>query len=158
MKRDTVGKLSLDLSQKEPETRDPIELEREIHKDYEKNIYQCIETHKKLLHGDFFVEVITKKEPLMHNVLRNYFFATQACPSPTYDQTLYHYHRNAEHLEFLWVIPAKDICEMFTFNALQIKESERELLKFILEFNDGTLLRLAKKLNSEAPDSPFLIN
>lgn len=37
MKRETVGKLATDLSKKEPDTRDPIELEREMHKDYEKN-------------------------------------------------------------------------------------------------------------------------
>ena len=157
MKRDTLGKISLDLSQKAPESRDPIELEREMHKDYEKNVYLCIDSHLKEFIGDFYVEVVTKKERLMQNVLRNYFFATQACPTPTYDQTVYKYHRSDEHVEFLWVLPAKDICEMFTLNALQVDKSERELLNFVLQFNDGSLLRLAKKLNGEADDSPLLI-
>ncbi len=157
MERETVGKISSDLMQKAPESRDPIELEREMHKDYEKNLFLCAENHKQHLFGDFYIEVITKKEPLMQNVLRNYFLAVQACPSPNYDQTVYRYHRSNDTIEFLWVIPAKDICEMLTFNALQVPESERELLKFVLEFNDGTLLRLAKKLNGEEENSPFLI-
>ena len=65
MKRDTVGKISSELLQKEPETRDPIELQREIHKEYEKNIIDCIRRHENLYTGDFYLEVITKKERLM---------------------------------------------------------------------------------------------
>ncbi len=157
MKRDTVGKISLELSQQESPTRDPIELEREMHKDYEKNIFECIDRYKPVYTGDFFIEVITKKEPLMQNVLRNYFFGVQACPTPTWDQTVYHFHRNDDRIEFLWVIPAKDVCEMLTLNALEVHKSERELLNFVFQFNDGTLLKLAKKLNGECEDSPLLI-
>jgi hypothetical protein len=156
MTRDTVGKIAVDLMKQDAPTLDPIEIQREVHKEYEKNVFECINTHKSLFAGDFFVEVITKKERLLQNVLRNYYFATQACPSPTYDQTLYHYHRSSDYIEFLWVIPAKDICEMLTLNALDVVESERDLLNFVLEFNDGTLLRKAKKLNNECDDSPFL--
>ena len=156
MTRDTVGKISQELLQKEPETRDPIEIQREVHKQYEKNIIDCIDRHKGVYTGDFYLEVITKKERLMQNVLRNYFFATQECPTPTYDQTVYKYHRATDTPEFLWVVPAKDICEMLTINAIDVAKSERELLNFVLEFNDGTLLKRAKKLNGECEDSPLL--
>lgn len=156
MTRDTVGKIAQDLLKKDPETRDPIEIQREVHKEYEKNIQECITNHEKIYVGDFYVEVITKKERLMQNVLRNYFFATQACPTPTWDQTVYRYHRDTDSVEFLWVVPAKDICEMFTIDAIHIKESERDLLNFVLQFNDGSLLRLAKKLNGEQVDSSLL--
>jgi hypothetical protein len=43
-----------------------------------------------------------------------------------------------------------------TENAIAIPESERELLNFVLDFQDGTLLKLAKKLNGEEEDSPLL--
>lgn len=158
MKRDTVGKISLALSEKQPESRDPVEIEREVHKDYEKHIYDCIERHKTALEGNFYIEVITKKERLMTNVLRNYFFATQACPTPTWDQTIYKYHRSKDFIEFLWVVPSKDTCELFLQNALQIADNEKELLQFVLKFNDGSLLKLAKKLNGEMEDSPLLDN
>ena len=158
MNRDTVGKISLALSEKQPETRDPIEIEREVHKDYEKHINDCIQRHKNTIDGNFYVEVITKKERLMPNVLRNYFFATQACPTPTWDQTIYKYHRSQDIIEFLWVVPSKDTVELFLQNALQIADNEKELLQFILKFTDGSLLKLAKKLNGEVEDSPFLDN
>lgn len=156
MKRETLGKIATDLQKQEAPTRDPIELQREMHKDYEKHISECIDSHLNAYIGDFYIEVVTKKERLLQNVLRNYFFATQACPTPTWDQTVYKYHRATGDVEFLWVIPAKDICEMFTVNAIDIDKSERELLKFVLDFNDGTLLNLAKKLNGECVDSPLL--
>ena len=92
---------------------------------------------------------LTKKEKLLNNVLRNYFFPTQACPTPTWDQAIYHYHSADDRLEFLWVIPSKDTCELFQENALYIVPEEKELLRFVLDFEDGTLLRLAKKLNKE---------
>src|ERR1700691_2980131 len=109
MNRETVGKISSELLQKEPETRDPIEIQREVHKQYEAEIFECIERGKKLFPGDFYVEVVTKKERLMQNVLRNYYFPILACPTPTYDQTVYKYHFWDERIEFLWVVPAKDI-------------------------------------------------
>jgi len=149
MKRETVGKIASDLMQKTPDTRDPIELERELHKDYEKNIYLCCDEGKKAHYGDFFITVVTKKETLMKNVLRNMFLHRSSCPTPDYDQTVYHYDKRNDALKFLWVIPSKDTCTLFKDNALEIVESEKELLRYILDFDDGTLYKLAKKFNGE---------
>jgi len=55
----------------------------------------------------FYVCVITKKERLMDNVLRNYFLARSTCPTPQYDQTVYKYHRDSGAIQFLWVLPSK---------------------------------------------------
>lgn len=156
MKQDTVGKASLELQQKTPESRDPIELEREMHKDYEKNILECIETNKKLIHGSFYVVVITKCEPLLPNVFRNYFFAAQACPTPDYDQAVYRFDAGKEIIEFLWVVPTKQVCEIYREHAMEIVHHERELLQLVLDFYDGTLLKIAKKLNGECESSPLL--
>jgi len=154
--RPTVGKISSDLIQKESPTRDPIELEREMHKDYEKNIWECIERCEKFFpHSDFFVIVVTKKERLMPNVLRNYFFGRQSCPTPEYDQTVYRY-RHTGDIEFLWVVPSKDTCEIMRANALQVPPEEKELLYFVLKFYDGSLIELSKKMNKEAADSLFI--
>lgn len=157
IKRDkTVGAHSVELAKKDPDTRDPIELQREIHKDYEKNIFEAVDRGLKEIHGDFFVVVTTKKERLMQNVIRNYFNPRKTCPTPEYDQTVYHYIRKDDKLDFLWVVPAKDACEMFRINALGVSENERDLLYFVLSFYDGSLLRQAKKLNGEEIDSPLL--
>ncbi len=157
MKKETIGKLSSDLVQKTPDTTDPVELERAMHESYEQEIFTCIERGKKDFPSDFFVVVITKKERLMKNVLRNYFYARQTCPTPDYDQTVYHYHRSHEKIEFLWTIPAKDICIEFLHNALMVHPEEKDLLKYVLDFADGTLYTKCKTLNGEQIDSPLLI-
>lgn len=156
MKRETVGKISSDLKQKEAPTQSPIELEQEMHRDYEKNVYECIERSKKDFDGDFYVVVLTKREKLMDNVLRHYFLGRQSCPTPDYDQTVYHFHRDGDDLEYLWVIPDKESCQMLYANKAIVDPSEYELLDCVLRFMDGTLLREAKKRNKERADSNII--
>lgn len=155
-KTKTVGNEAYDRLLKTPESTDPIELEREMHKDYESNINQCINSNLKEYSGDFYVVVTTKKERLMQNVLRNYFFGRKSCPTPEYDQTVYKYDRSSGMVEFLWVLPSKDTCEMMRDNALKIVPEERMLRDFVLDFYDGTLFKLSKRLNGEESDSPLL--
>lgn len=158
MTKETVGKISSDLLQKESATRDPIELEREMHKDYERNVWECVDRSKKEFNGDFYVVVVTKKERLMPNVLRNYFMGRNSCPTPEYDQTVYKYSRNDDHIEFLWVVPSKDTCELMRDNALQIADDEKGLLYYVLSFYDGSLLKKSKQLNREKEKSNIIEN
>lgn len=156
MPRETVGKISSELLAKQPASRNPIEIERELHKDYEKNIFECIGRGKKDFNDDFFVVVITKKEPLMQNVLRHYFFCRHSCPTPDYDQTVYKFTRATEIIEFIWVIPSRETCFTLKENSMQVAPAEYGLLEFVLKFADGTLYKLAKSLNGEVDDSALL--
>lgn len=156
MKRETVGKISSDLIVKPPDTRSPVELEREMQKEYMKHLLECIDMHKKIFDKDFYIVVITKKERLMQNVLRNYFTARHSCPTPDYDQSVYRYDHLDQRIDYIWTIPSQDASHHLKNNALHVVPEERGLLKFVLEFSDGTLYTLAKKLNGEAIDSPLL--
>ena len=78
-KRVTVGKVATDLAKQDTVAQSPIELEREIHKEYEQNFFDCAERGKKHYRGDFFVVVLTKKERLLPNVLRHYFLHRNSC-------------------------------------------------------------------------------
>lgn len=148
--RDTVGKISLELQEKsKDDNHTPNEQMQEQLKDYEKNIQECINRCKKDYPDDFYIIVITKKERLMNNVIRNYFTGRQSCPTPEYDQIVYKYHRKHDLLEFIWVIPSRDTCEYMTLNALELPADQRDLLNFVLDFNAGALLIRAKKLNGE---------
>jgi len=148
--RDTVGKIATDLKKNEKyNTHSPTEQMREQLENYDANIHECLLEGKNERFGDFFLVVITKKERLLDNVLRNYFIHRQTCPTPEWDQAVYKYHRAGDHLEFLWVVPSKDTCMHMTENAITIDKEQRELLKFVLDFNDGTLLQKAKTLNGE---------
>lgn len=156
MKRDTVGKISVELLQKDPETVDPIEQMRVQLSDYEKNLIASVEDGLKKYIGNFYVVVITKRERLMPNVFRHYFAHRLSCPTPDYDQTVYRYHKEDEHLEYMWTLPDRETCILFKINALQVPPEERELLDYILSFYDGSLLKLAKQLNGEREDSLLL--
>lgn len=147
--RDKVGKISVDLSQKTPDTRSPIEQMRENLTDFDKELWICVERGKKEILGDFYLVVITKKEPLMENVLRNYFGFRNSCPTPDYDQTVYRYIKKDDDVSFLWVIPSKDACMMLIANRLIIDPEERELKEFVLRFAAGDLFKLAQQLNGE---------
>ena len=150
MIHETVGKISRDLIiQSGDENHSPQEQMSENLSEYDKNIYECIELSKKDFMFDFYVIVITKKEKLMPNVLRHYFLSRNSCPTPQYDEAVYKFHRREERVEFLWVVPSKETCQYFVVNSLNIVEDERELLNFVLQFTNGDLDALAKKLNNE---------
>lgn len=149
MKRETVGKIATDLMQKEPETTCPDELANEMTKPYMDELFKTVEDGKDKIAGDFFAIVLTKRERLLQNVIRNYFFYRQSCPTPEHDQAVYRYNRKDDSVDFLWVIPSPAACNVMKDNALDIPEDQRDLFKFVLDFSDGTLAKKAKKLNNE---------
>ena len=120
-----------------------------MQKGYLDELLSTTQSGKKLYDGDFFVVVLTKKERLLPNVLRNYFLHRKTCPTPTYDQAVYHFVATEDELRFLWVVPSKDTCELLRDNALQVHDEERALRDYVLQFYDGSLDRLCLKLNPE---------
>jgi hypothetical protein len=99
------------------------------------------------------VNIIFKKEPLMENVFRCFFVHRKTCPTPDYDQIVYRYNKVKDMVDFLWVIPNKQACIHLKNNALEVVEEERDLLKFVLDFADGTLFKQALELNHENPNA-----
>lgn len=154
--RETVGKIATELLAKGSDHHTVSEQMLEQLSEYEKHIYNCVEDHKKKFNADFFVTVITKKEPLLPNVIRHYFLARLSCPTPDYDQTVYHYKRSSDTLDFLWVIPSKMACMYMIERQSRVPKEEWGLLKFVLDFSDGTLFKKSKELNGEKLDTPEL--
>jgi hypothetical protein len=156
-RKETVGKLARDLLLKQDNKGPtPTEQMREQLVEFEKNVELCLETHKKVFDGDFYVVVLTKKEKLMQNVIRNYFYGRLSCPTPNYDQVVYHYSRPDDALSLLWVIPDRKTAKYFRDYSSEVNPSQFELLSYVLKFADGTLFRLSKKLNGEKVDTPEL--
>jgi hypothetical protein len=152
----TVGEISTDLLQKANDPVSVIDQTYECLTDFEKELLKCAHDARTKYKGNYFITVITKKEPLMENVIRNFFIHRLSCPTPDYDQTVYRYDRQKDDLEFIWTIPSKDTCLQFIAHKHEIVPSELALLGFILDFSDGTLFKLAKKLNNESDFSPNL--
>ncbi len=158
MRKKTIGEYAVALQSQTPDTQDPIELQREMQQDYISNLIECVETNKKEIQGDFYVVVLTKMERLLTNVFRNFFFARNTCPTPDYDQAVYVYKSVSEHLEYLWCIPDRDTSFSLKKQALQVVDEEKALLQHILDFDDGTLYTLCKRLNKEKANSNLIEN
>lgn len=154
--RPTVGELALPLLSKTPDSCDPIEIGREMQKEYLSNLVECVTKNRGQMSGNFYVVVLTKNEKLLPNVFRNYFFARISCPSPDYDQSVFKFIESSEDIVFLWSIPSKDACIYLKDNAVLVAPEEKDLLKCVLSFADGSLYKLAKQLNHEKVDSNVL--
>jgi hypothetical protein len=112
-------------------------------------------------HHDFYITLEAKIEGTLANVgvpnIRIYPLIKRACPTPFYDQSVWKYHYTEDRLEFLWTVPDRDTCAYYRAHALEVVLPERELLNFVLSYYDGSLLRLAKKLNGETPETPSVV-
>jgi hypothetical protein len=151
----TVGKFATDLIKNDDGYQvNAIDQAQENTKDYMKNLYEAVDRGLATYpNSDFYVHVETKKEKLLENVLRNYFIPKNACPTPNYDQAVFKYDHKTCDLIFMWVIPDRGTCFYFKENYAQIPAEEKDLLQFIRMFDDGTLLKLAKRLNGEETET-----
>ena len=165
--KQTIGSIASELlSKNDNHNLNPQEIQRAQEKEYLDNLVWCvqhaqkkidcskIEGHDKCkdrsaLEGDFFVAALLKKEKLLENVLRNYFVATKACPTPCYDQTVYRYDSVKGEIEFVWVVPDRETCLTFKENVTKIVPEEQGLLQYVLQFYDGSLYKKMKKFNGE---------
>ena len=149
-KRETVGKISADLLKSaHANSHSAYDQMREMLTDYEKNIHEAILNGCKQFQGDFFITVLFKKERLMNNVVRTYYFPRKSCPTPQHEQVVYLYKRDIGDIQFLWVVPSLEACVTMVNEASFVHPEERQLLQFVLDFRDGTLLKRAQALNGE---------
>jgi len=153
-KKETVGKQVYDILSKEPVIiQDPIDEARsvrlEMEKDYIRKVENTIAEGLKIYDTDFFVVVEAKRERTMPNVIRNFILHRRSCPTPHYGQTVYKYHRQQDKVEFIWIVPDKNVCEWMKKYPLDVPESERDLLMMVHDFYDDTLLHKAELLNNE---------
>ncbi len=148
-----VGEFSYELQQKKDEKINPIDLQRQIHKgnsnedSFENQIRIAVERGEKELPKDFLVVVLFKKERIMKNVVRQYFFPRISCPTPEYDQIVYKYTRKNQQLEFIWVVPDKQSTIDLPLMGKELPPEQQELVQFARDFNSGALDRLCNVLN-----------
>lgn len=145
----TVGQLAVELGQNNNGSTDPIELQREMTKEYCDNVLQAALDGQKYYTKPYYVVVITKRERLLNNVIRSYYFHRGTCPTPDYDQAVFQFDPRRESFQEIWVIPDKETCHMLYENALQVQPEERQLLNYVLDFASGALFEKAITLNGE---------
>ncbi len=151
----SVGEHAYNLQKKTGEQINPIELQQAIHKgnteedSFENQILICLERGQQMFEDDFFIVVLFKKERLIGNVVRQYFLPRISCPTPEWDQVVYHFKRKGEELKFLWVVPDKESCTNLPLYGALLPEDQQTLLQFAKDFNSGALDKLCAKLNGE---------
>lgn len=150
MEKRTAGQISTDLMQRDVHSDITAgERMQEMLREFERDMASAVHSGQNLYTGDFFIVVLTKREQLMQNIIRNYFVPRKSCPTPQYDQTVYHYHRADDHLEFLWTLPSPVAIKNLLAHRHELDPSFYQLLQFVLDFLDGTLEKKAQVLNNE---------
>ncbi len=152
-----MGQIALYLQKKKDLQTDSIELQKEIHKGsnskrtYEEEVHFTIKSGRDdtSIHGNFYIVVLFKKERLLHNVLRQYFFYRQSCPTPEFDQTVYKYVRMEDKVEYLWTIPNNVACLNLPRMWKDLPDDQMILVSMIAAFHSGELDRLAAHHNKE---------
>lgn len=152
-KRNTVGYEAVRLFEKGEYVASPIDLREAGLRDYYQNLIDCALKHRKVFTGRFFIIVATKREPLLTNVIRNYFFARKTCPTPEYEQSVFRYDNIDEKIEYIWTVPDKETVHHLLLNAPFVVPAEQELLQMCKDFVSNKLLRKAKKYNQEKETS-----
>jgi len=147
--RDKMGKLAQEAQQKDTDSLNAQELGAEMTKNYMAELFKTYQEGEKIYKGDFFLVVLTKRERAMVNVLRNFFLHRSSCPTPNYDQAVYHYQKKEDRMVLLWVIPDREFCFYIKDNILGLSKELKDLSQFVFDFDDGTLMTMAKKLNNE---------
>jgi len=137
-KKKTVGEEAIERLSKADTKQGIVDTQREADKEYFPEIEKCIENHKHL-DTPYYIVVHHKKERLLENVLRRYFFARQTLPTPQWDQTVWRYNPKTSELRFVWTLPDENTAKWMASNPQELSEHHRELVEFIMSFLSGTL-------------------
>jgi len=121
----------------------------EMGESYTKNVNICLERGKKRYRGDFFIVVLSRIEVVSNEVFRSSYLHRSSCPTPNYDQIVFHYDSKDDVLRELWVIPDRPTCIDLSNNSLEAKMAGDPLLEHVLNFADGTLDKIMAELNGE---------
>ena len=155
--RDTAGKIYQQMKSKIQDSVNPFEYIEGMGKDWMKDVVEMVERDSRKTDKDFFVEVcMWIDQGVLIGTPQWRAISRFTCPTPFYDRGVFHYIRKEERLEFLWFVPGPKECAYYIQNALNLDDSEKEAARTVLDFKDGTLLRIAKKLNGETEDDELI--
>lgn len=156
-KKKTVGQLAYDLLKKADDKHTIGEQTKEQLSEFDQELFKCFDTNKNRYTKVFYLVVLTRSDKHLTNVLRHTFFTRNSAPTPGYDQAVYQCHKDWPEPKFMWVIPNKDYCDYMINNKDLIHPNEYLLLQYVIDFYDGVLLKLVKKLNNETENTGQLI-
>lgn len=153
--REKIGATLYKLNQKEPDSHDVQDYSEAMKEDLASEIESLIKNASKQIDGDFFIELLQRDYSKLkggHNMFGHFPAARRSCPTPFYDQSAFHYHRDSGDLEHLWTLPCRKACLYLIHNKNKLSRGDRNLLEYVMDYYSGNLLLKAKKLNNEPLD------
>jgi len=113
-----VGQAALDLVSKDPQPQTVGETIDAFGPKYAEEIEKAIEDNKDKYKSPFYILVLTKKEYLIINAVRNWFIARQTAPYafdmmeqyPEHTKTLYIVDARQGKIKILWSLPGFQDC------------------------------------------------
>ena len=150
-KKKTAGEMIAEFYEKKQEPITPYEFVNNASmQNYETNLEMCIDWYKKIYPSDFYIEKRLQHEWPLGGVVQPFMKGRITCPTPRPLQTAIKYHRKDEAIEYLWTLPSSGQMQIYKRKRhATLKPEEIKTLKWILDYEDGKLLYLARKLNGE---------
>lgn len=148
----TLGQIAIKLQEKAHEEADHTVAERiaQTSDDYWNIVLNAYQEGRKKFTGDFYIEMCMKYSKLFWNVNPQWLpMLRYTCPTPMFEQSVFRYNKEDDALEYLWTVPDIHSCSWLIANALNVPDDQKELLSFVVDFKEGNLYRLMKKLNKE---------
>jgi len=157
-KKHTVGEEAVKRLMNPDTGQGIVDTQREADKEYFEEIKKCIANHTSW-DKPFYILTIHKKEQLLENVVRRYFFARQSLPTPQWDQTVWRYDPKNGDLQFIWVLPDENTAKWLAGNPQQVYKEHGELLQFVMDFLNKKLYRFYhNKFHKGEPECTDLLD
>ncbi len=150
--KETLGKIYTKLKSKPQDKVDIFEYIRVTQADFMPRLVRQVDLDKTKTDKDFYIEACLRMNSVMHDVPEVYFKSRHTCPTPFYDRSAFRYDRKNDRITMLWHVPSQAECLYYIQNALRLRDDEKEAAKFVFDYVDGTLLKVAKTLNGETND------
>lgn len=149
--RKTAGELAVQALKDHNPDQTVEDTSRAMHKGYLDEIRKVTErSPAKTWTDPYYIVVITKKEKILYNVIRRYFFARKSMPTPTWDQTVFRYEPKKGDLFYLWTIPDPETAAWLASFPQDAPEGYEKLIEFVRDFaSDRLYQRFHRKWHNE---------
>ena len=149
-KKRTVGQQYLDNINNSPGTDNAVDLSGKLLSDLPDNLMAAVKdgiaSYGKT---NFYIVAYCRFNAFMDQLLDTKIVVRKSCPTPVCEMSVYRYDGFTKKIEFLWALPDLKSCYAFVANKDKVTVAEYGTLQSILDYFDGTLLKLAKTLNGE---------
>lgn len=133
-------------------------VEETYQKTYPRDLKAFVARVAKVREKDFWVVVAPKSDPMLDMLwVKNgklTLIDVGNCPTPMLGMHVYHYSQKSGDYKLLWALPDEFHFKVIKDNIIDLASDLKDLIGFMYQYEDGTLLQLSNKLNGIDPNAP----